>query len=83
VIGDNEIHADKIAVIVESRPAPRLIRVIKQFMSVLPNDWEFQVWFSNLNEQFLRDTRSLQSSTILRLRWLLFYYLFVSSCAVS
>jgi uncharacterized phage infection (PIP) family protein YhgE len=55
--GDQEKHAEKVALIIESRPVHRLIRVVKQFMSGMAEDWEFQIWFSNLNEKMLRDSR--------------------------
>lgn len=60
-LGDKESHAEKVALIIESRPVHRLIRVVKQFMSIMKDDWEFQIWFSNQNEQFLRDSTEIQT----------------------
>lgn len=58
--GMKEKHRRYAAVIVESRPVDRLVRVILQFMSVLDEDWEFQVYHSPRNERMLRDSSSLQ-----------------------
>lgn len=54
-----EAQREKVAIIVESRPISRVPRVIKQFMSVLGNDWTFQAWHGKKNEMTLRNDSDL------------------------
>jgi hypothetical protein len=44
----DEPQRTKVAIIVESRAISRVPRVIKQFMSVLGEDWTFQAWHGML-----------------------------------
>lgn len=60
--GLKETHSEKIAIIIESRPIPRLLRAIRNFYEVIEPNWEFQVWFSPLNERMLRDSPFIQQA---------------------